>query len=240
MHGFLSFLSFAFMVAMLVDWARRRPEYFWLFLIIFLPTVGPLVYFLVVVLPTFQTGGDWKKGFDASRRIRELRARLATVDLPYVHYELGEALADRKRFAQALPHLEKAASGPEDIPEARYLLGICHARLGNHAKAIEYLAPIVKADPKFRFGAAYMQLGRSLLAAGRKDEALAAFEAILRNSSLSEARYHRTALLAERGEREAAKEGLTQLIAESADLPRFKYRQELTWIRKAKRLLRTL
>ncbi len=73
----------------------------------------------------------------------------------------------------SIERLEKLLGTPRDGALLRYSLGIEYSRMENSAKAIEHLRDAVARDPGY--SAAWRALGKALEAAGRPQEALAAF-----------------------------------------------------------------
>src|SRR3982750_2150719 len=69
--------------------------------------------------------------------------------------------------------LEKLLGTPRDGALLRYSLGLEHAKLGEHARAIEYLRDAVSRDP--RYSAAGKALGGALRDTGQEAEALEAY-----------------------------------------------------------------
>jgi phosphoglycerol transferase MdoB-like AlkP superfamily enzyme len=72
-YPLFSLLQTAFMVWMLVDAYRRGAEWFWFFVILFVPAVGSWVYFFAVKLPSgdfrnVNVGGLVRRGPPLSRR----------------------------------------------------------------------------------------------------------------------------------------------------------------------------
>jgi tetratricopeptide (TPR) repeat protein len=69
--------------------------------------------------------------------------------------------------------LEKLLGTPRDGALLRYSLGVEHAKIGDHARAVEYFRDAVQRDPGY--SAAWKALGRSLESSGRAPEALDAY-----------------------------------------------------------------
>ena len=69
--------------------------------------------------------------------------------------------------------LEKLLNTPRDGALLRYSLGVEYAKLGEHARAVEYLREAVKRDPQY--SAAWKALGNALRDAGQAAEALEAY-----------------------------------------------------------------
>jgi len=73
-----------------------------------------------------------------------------------------------------ISRLEKLLGTPRDGALLRYSLGLEHAKLGEHARAAEYLREAVKRDPQY--SAAWKALGAALRDSGQVGEALQAWK----------------------------------------------------------------
>ena len=73
----------------------------------------------------------------------------------------------------ALETFEKLLAGGKDGALLRFSLGNEHLKAGDAPRAAEHLARAVAQDPEFT--AAWKLYGKALAAAGRRDEALAAY-----------------------------------------------------------------
>ena len=73
----------------------------------------------------------------------------------------------------AIDRLEKLLGTPRDGALLRFSLGLEYAKAADPAKAIEHLRAALAKDPGY--SAAWRALGKSLEAAGRAEEALAAY-----------------------------------------------------------------
>lgn len=73
-----------------------------------------------------------------------------------------------------ITNLEKLLDGPRDNALLRYSLGNEYLKLDDMDKAAAYFRQAVERDPNF--SAAWKLLGKALAAAGRGEEALAAYE----------------------------------------------------------------
>ena len=73
----------------------------------------------------------------------------------------------------AIARLEKLLGTPRDGALLRFSLGLEYAKAADSEKAIEHLRHALAADPGY--SAAWRALGKALEAAGRADEALAAY-----------------------------------------------------------------
>ncbi len=224
----------------LIHYFKTRPDAYWFYVIIFLPTIGPLAYFVVnLVLPLFGAGGGLVEGRVAltlaeRRRLRELRHKLEENPLPYDYAQLGELLFRRRDYFQAEPLLRQAAALIRDEVEPRYWLALTLEQVGKPQEAAELLRPIIERDPRYKFNEAALAYARVLEKAGRLDDALAAYDRVLHQSTLTEARVRCGLLLAAKGQTDQARQLLEQAVREARDLPRFNVRVARPFVRQAK------
>src|SRR3954463_13854732 len=109
-----SFLFFAFSwwsillrIVAIVHFIRRRPDFFWLWIILF-HWVGALVYIAVEVVPDASLLRDSFKVFPRRRRIKELEA--AILDNPSAgnYEELGDLYLEEKKYYRARECFDKS------------------------------------------------------------------------------------------------------------------------------------
>ena len=80
---------------MLIECVRKDPEkYLWLCIILFVPGVGPIIYFFVRWLPqrNLQPPG-WLSGLTRGSEIRRLRSAALQIGNPYQYVQLAECTA---------------------------------------------------------------------------------------------------------------------------------------------------
>jgi hypothetical protein len=225
-------------IVAVVDYFRRRPDWYWLFIIFFFGPLGAVVYLVVVVLP--------KSGFEESvamslgdrRRKRELEHRVKTDPLPGHLAELGELNYKDGKYVLAIERLTKAIESGIDHEDARYFLGRSYEKEGDYENAIEHLVKVVRKDPRYKFGEAMMALGRSCEATGRKADAVAAYRRILENNTYAQARYRLALLIIEDGKLDEVRTLMRKIVDESFDQPGFAKRKEGQYVSKAKAWLR--
>ena len=78
-------------------------------------------------------------------------------------------------LSSALENFERMLAAGKEGALLRYSLGNEHLKAGDAERAAAHLARAVELDPEFT--AAWKVYGKALAAAGRKDEALAAYRA---------------------------------------------------------------
>ena len=113
---------------------------------------------------------------DAAREFAALRS--SRPDFPEVDFNLGLALFEAEKYAEALEPLERA-SRLSHKPAAAKILGLAYFRIGRYAQAalqLEGARPSHKDDAQL-----LVALGTSLARSGRRDEARRVFEDLLKS-----------------------------------------------------------
>src|SRR5262245_36271307 len=138
-------LQLAFTLWMLLD-AYRRQSTYWFWFILFVPIVGPCSYFIFVKLRIYQTRlADWW----AARTPPSLeKLRYEAEQMPTLARDLAlaEALIERKRHGEAVPHLQAACEKEPEHCQVLYLLALCRAEQGHPEEALTYLRKIIDRD----------------------------------------------------------------------------------------------
>src|SRR5262245_29593023 len=134
----------AFAIWMLVDAYRRGVDYFWYFIIFFVPFIGPLAYFFAIKINDFRavrTGnvGAPVQGLFAyltRPSLDELRFRAQQSPTFANNLALAERLMEKHDFSGAMPHLEAALERETEHGQVLYDLARCKVELGAPAEAV--------------------------------------------------------------------------------------------------------
>jgi hypothetical protein len=112
--------GFVVQAVALVHFARRRPESYWLYIILFGGLVGASAYIVVEVLPDAGLLRGVFQGFGRRSRIQALEIQI--IDNPSAgnFEELGELCLEQKQFAKARDAFDKAIAARSDSPHAFY------------------------------------------------------------------------------------------------------------------------
>jgi hypothetical protein len=143
----------------------------WIYILIFLPLVGALAYFIVEVLPGLQSG---KLGFltqhlfESRQSIQELEKNLRISDTFVNRTELARAYASRKNYAKAIELYLSALQGmyAEDL-EVILQLGRLYFLQDQYPQTIQYLQKarqispqgLIRPDDELWLGIAYLESG---------------------------------------------------------------------------------
>src|SRR6201998_2349057 len=190
-----SFLFFAFswwsillQIVAIVHFIRRRPNFFWLWVILF-HWVGALVYILVEVIPDASLLPGTFQFFPRRRRIQELERTILDNPSAGNYEELGLLYLDDGNFARARASFDKAISSRTDHADPFYRRGIAEIELGDFAAAVPDLERAVTSDADYDFHRGKGLLAWAYAKTGQNDKADAMFREATRISTLSETYY---------------------------------------------------
>lgn len=241
MFGFFSSPYGIFLQAIaLTHFVRRRPESFWLWVILMGGGVGALIYILVEVIPDVGLLRGAVQVFPRRKRIRYLEA--AVLDNPSIgnYEELGDLYLDDRQYAKARACFDRVISPRTEQVDPLYRRALAAMALGDHAAAVADLEQVMRLDPKYDYQRAAGLLAHELGQVGRTDEALAGFAAVTVSSTLSETQVNYASLLAAQGRAEDAREWARRVLAKKPTMPAYMRRRERPWFRKASGLLKRL
>lgn len=241
-------LVIAIQIALIVHVIRTNQPKFWIFVILFAPLIGSLVYGGLVLIP------EWRKSWTGRRlqrkamdvltpgRQREALGReLAVADTVDNRLRYAEEALRLKDYASARSQFEAAASGLY-ATEPRALLGLARACFGlaDHAACKSALDRLIEANPAFRDPDAHLLYARALEGLGDLHQALGEYEALSATYPGEEARVRHAELLLRLGRTAAAREVFQQVADRSAAAPSWYRDKESSWIREAASRLKTL
>ena len=223
----------------ILHFIRRRPDTYWLFIILIGGGLGSLVYIFVEVLPDARLLGSAYQVFPRRKRIRALEAMI--LDNPSVgnYEELGDLLLEDGQYARARDCFDKVLARSEEI-DPRYRRGLAALALNDVAAAEADLAAVTARDPKYDYQRAAGLRAHVLAKLGRAPEAEALFEAVTTTSTLTETEYHYAAFLAEQGRGAEAREWVERVLRKKATMPDYIRRRERPWFRRAAALKKRL
>src|SRR5580765_3690842 len=181
--------SFLVVALAIIHFIRRRPDTYWLYIILFLGPLGAGIYLVVEALPDLGLLRQSFKVFPRRRRIRELEA--AVLDNPSAgnYEELADLYMEEGNFSKARDCYDKAISSRTDSPDPFYRRGVCEVELGDFPAAAEDLTRVVQRDRGYDFHRAIGLLAHAYANTGRTAEAAELFQQATAISTLSETYY---------------------------------------------------
>jgi hypothetical protein len=130
---------------------KRRPETYWLYVILFLGPLGAVVYVAAEMIPDLGLLKGSFQGFGRRSRIQSLEMQI--IDNPSAgnFEELAELYFEQKKYAKAREALDRAITARSDSPHAFYLRAKSALAMNDYAAAIPDLEYVVAKDPKFDY-----------------------------------------------------------------------------------------
>jgi hypothetical protein len=224
----------------IVHFIRRRPDTYWLWIILIGGWLGAIVYIFVEVLPDFGLLRQSFKAFPRHRRIRELEAIVLDNPSAGNYEELADLYLEEGKYARARQCYDTAISSRTDSPDPFYRRGIAEIELGDFTAAVPDLERAIVKEPKYDFYRAAGLLAHAYAKTGQTEKADALFRSTVQISTLSETYLNYSGFLASQGRNAEAREWAQKILAKKPTLPGYLKRRERPWFRKAKGLLKQL
>ncbi len=229
--------GFLLQILAIVHFIRRRPETWWLWIILIGGALGAGVYLAVEALPDLV---DTRNLFQRRKRIRELQALVRQNPSPGNYEELGDLYIDSGKWAEARVCYDKSISSWTDSLDPFYRRGIAEMQLGDFQAAAADLERVLSKDPKYDFHRAIGLLADICAKTDQPEKARELFERASQRSILSETQVYYAEFLAEQGERDEARQVASSVLERRSAMPRFQKRRDRPWFRRAKAVLKTL
>jgi len=228
-----------------VHFVKRRPESYWLWIILIGGPIGAGAYLLVEVLPDTRLLPSVFQGFGRRSRIQALETQI--IDNPSAgnYEELGDLNLEEKKYDKARDAFTKAidaygsrkASGSaNDMLHVFYGRGKSLLALGDYPSAIPDLERVACADVKFDYYRASGLLADAYARTGDFARAERWFAPATQFSTTPETLCNYAWFLNAQGKKDEAKEWLEKLLAKKRTLPGYMQRVERPWFRKGKAL----
>jgi hypothetical protein len=224
----------------IVHFLRRRPDTYWLWIILVGGGVGALIYLVAEVIPD---AGLLRGAFQAFPRRQRIKAlQTAILDNPSVgnYEELGYLYLDDQQFARARESFDRVISPRTDSPDPFYRRGLAELALGDFQSAAADLEQVITRDAKYDYQRAAGLLAHARGKIGQPEAAGALFADVTRTSTLSETQYNYACFLAAEGRTAEAREWAERILAKKPTMPAYVRRLERQWFRRAKALLKRL
>jgi hypothetical protein len=229
--------SFLLVALAIIHFIRRRPDTYWLYIILFLGPLGAAIYLVVEALPDLGLLRQSFKVFPRRKRIHELEA--AVLDNPSAgnYEELADLYMEDGNFAKARACYDRAISSRTDSPDPFYRRGVCEVQLGDFKAAVTDLERVVQKEPGYDFHRARGLLAHAYANTGQPAKADELFQQVTVISTLSETYYNYATFLAAQGRTAEAREWAQKILAKKPTMPGYLRRRERPWFRKANSLL---
>jgi len=224
----------------ILHFIRRRPDNWWIYVILFLGPVGALVYLLVEAVPDVGLLGQSFQVFPRRKQIRRLEALIHDNPSAGNYEELGHLYMDDGKLAAARAAFDRAIAARSDTLDAFYRRGMCAVLLGDAAAALPDLRRVVDKEPDYDFYRAMGLLAHAYARTGQKEQAEALFRQATLISTLSETYLNFADLLASEERTAEAREWAQKVLDKKPAMPGYLRRRERPWFRGASKMLKRL
>lgn len=226
--------------AAIVHFIRRRPDTYWLYIILFLGPVGALVYIFAEILPDVQLLNESFKGVARGKRIKALEIVIHDNPSPGNYEELGELYMEDGKFHLARRAFDSAITARSTTLDTFYHRGVCAVMLGDALAALPDLEKVVSKDPQHDFNRAPGLLANAYALTGQREKAEALFRRVTTASTLSETYLNFADFLAAEGRNAEARAWAQKVLDKELTMPRYLRRRERPWFRRARKTLKQL
>jgi hypothetical protein len=243
----LGLLILAAQVLCAIHVVRTGRPYWWLFLIVMVPAVGVIVYFIAELLPGLlgsrgarQAVSGAAKVFNPGRSLREAQRQLDISPSVQNKAVLANELLLAGQPESSAGLYRESLTGIHETDPA-LMLGLARALFaqGDAHETQVTLERLREANPGYASPDGHLLYARSLEQQGNTDAALYEYAALVPYYPGQEARA-RYALLLEKTGRAAEAQKIFEEIRQSIDYgPRHQYREQREWHELAKRHLAT-
>jgi len=215
----------------------------WIFLILFLPGVGALIYIVAEVLPSFNQNLTARR---AMRRVRDAVDPTRGVREGELEYErnrsvetasrLAGELTKAGRYDEAIRICNEARTGLfEDDPKILLALANAQFAAGQYRETIGTLDYLREKNPGFRSPDGHLIYARSLDESGDTNRALAEYESLSSYYPGAEARVRQALLHKKIGMTDRAEELLEGVLRDARLAPKHFRKSQREWIELAQR-----
>jgi hypothetical protein len=236
-------LSVIVQVALVVHILKTGRSPLWVMLVVFVPLIGALAYFIVELLPELsrsRTARNMRRGLsktvDPNKDFRSATQNLAIADTVQNAISLGNHYLEKSQLAEAKELYQRFLKGVHaDDPVLLLGLARAHFGLGEFAEAIGTLDRLKTANPDFKSPEGHMLYARSQEALGNTAAAIHEYEALSRYYSGPEPVCRLALVLKSTGDTQRATELFQRVVEESRIAGRHYNSLNKEWVALARR-----
>jgi hypothetical protein len=214
--GLLSHLLFPWGLLLqgfaIIHFIRRRPDVYWIYIILFLGPIGALIYIFVEAVPDLGLLRQSFKVFPRRKRISELETTVRDNPSSGNYEELGDLYMDDGRLQLARAAFDKSIAARADTLDPFYRRGVCTLLLGDAAGALPDLERVVSKDPDYDFHRGAGLLAHAYAQTGQKENAKTLFRQVTARSTSSETYLNFSGMLASEGRNAEASEWAQKVL----------------------------
>lgn len=211
----------------------------WIYMIIFVPGIGCLVYFFTQVLPELsqnrtarRAGNSLVRAVDPQRELRRRKDELELADTVENRVRLADECVEADLFDDAVSLYESGLTGlHEHDPDIMLKMAGAHFLAGRPAETRKILDALIEANPEFKSADGHLLYARSLEALGEFQRACDEYEILRTSYPGEEARARYALMLHQAGLGGRAAELFQEVLTRARLAPKHYRRKEGEWIR---------
>ncbi len=219
---------------------RRRPDGFWLWIILMGGPLGAGIYLVIEGAPDLGLLSGTFRVFPRRSRIKQLQVAILDNPSSGNYEELGDLLREDGKPAAAKAAYDKAITPRTTEPHAHYGRALATLELGDFETARADLERVVAKERNHDYWRALGLFAHATARTGDTERAAKLFDEAIAISTLSETQYNYACFLASQGRTDEAREWAERLLNKKATLPNYLKRRERPWFRRAAAFLKQL
>ena len=217
---------------------RTGRETYWLFIIILIPALGCLVYFLTQVAPELGSSRTARnarrsviKTIDPQRELRRTQDQLSISDTIENRVNYAEQCIESGRYTEARALLASCLNGAhEHDPGIMLLLASAQFHEQDYAEAKGTLDRLIAHNPGFRSHEGHLLYARSLEELGQLDQALEEYSALATSYPGEQGRVRYALLLKKLGKPDEAQAVFRESLTRAKQAPAYYRKKEREWL----------
>jgi hypothetical protein len=234
-------ITIAIQIAVVIHILKTGRSLRWIFLIVFLPLIGSVIYLVMEVLPELSQNLTVKRarnkltkfvnpGQDLRRESQEYR-RSQSIDSTRKY---ADELCQLGRYDEAIELYESGLKGMfENDPTL--LLGLSKAcfQTGDFTRCRQLLDRLTEHNPEFKSADGHLLYARALESEGNTEQALSEYAAVSNYYPGVEARLRHAQLLQTLGQLQEARDLFKQILEDAELAPKHFRRSQKRWLDEA-------
>jgi hypothetical protein len=211
----------------------------WIYLLIFLPLVGAIIYFFMELLPELTQGNSLKKYFFPKQKINEWERKVQIAESITNKLGLSKAYAEQKQYDKAITLTLSCLKGAySDDPAILLQLARQYFYKGQYQESLTYFDKLkVRNGNKLVMPEDELLYIRAQENIGEIEPATTGYKQIIQTQHSLEAMYYYGLLLKNQQQKTEAREQFQRVRTEIKLLPKYLRRRNGTWARKSIREL---
>jgi hypothetical protein len=228
--------------------AYRNGNYFWIFIIVFFPGVGVIIYLFAEYVPSLRNKTGFASGSNSiikrlmpSREIERLKDEVSMNNSINNRLALANCYLDLNQAENAIRIFENCLEGAyKNDPHILLSLSKAYYRNKNYTAALDKLLLIRKDHPTFIDKGVSALIAKSYDELGQMDKAIREYENIVNISTGEEIRCRYALALRKTGQSSEAAKVFETIIRKAKVSPNYYKSSEKEWIKIAKSSLESI